>query len=205
MTKTSEKISITRALVQLKLLDKKINDRIKKSSFASVTVNGEVKCKDFTPKEDFQAVNDLITQRAKIKSAIMVSNTNTKVKIGEEILSVLDCIELKNSIVYKTMFANKMTKDYNDVIGAIEDINEQVKRQTDKLIETSLGREAKHSDADTKAIVEPYEKRNKASLTEVKNFDILKEREKLANYIEEFQAEVDLVLSESNAKTLIEI
>jgi hypothetical protein len=135
----------------------------------------------------------------------MISNTNTKVKIGEDTLSVLDCIELKNSIVYKTMFANKMTKDYNGTTYDIEDINEQVKRQTDKLIETSLGREAKHSDADTKAIIEPYEKRNKAYLTEVNGFDVLKEQEKLANYIEEFQAEVDLVLSESNAKTLIEV
>jgi molybdopterin synthase catalytic subunit len=56
-------------------------------------------------KADYQSINDLITRRNRLKSAIILSNATTKVKIGDTVLTVAEVIERKQSLkYYKTLF-----------------------------------------------------------------------------------------------------
>jgi hypothetical protein len=83
------KLTITEALVKLKLLDKKINDKVN-SLVPAVVVHGKNQPTGF-PNDDsfvqwvdanYQSAEDLISYRDKIKQAIVQSNAVTKVKIG---------------------------------------------------------------------------------------------------------------------------
>lgn len=199
------KISITRALAKLKLLDSKINDATSRGTFASYDVNNETKARNFKPAETFQSINDLIKERAKIKKGIMLSNMTTNVTIGKTTMAVMEAIEYKTSIQYEINLMSKMKNDLNSVLRQIESINTTVSEKADELLKAACGRDTKPSEKDYDAIVKPYKEKNEAKLTPVKGFDIEQIIETELARIEEFINDIDLVLSESNAKTEIEI
>jgi len=199
-----EKITITRALSQLKLLDKRITKAIKNSSFGNYTVGGKPNDSDFTPKEDFQKITDLIDYRAKIKSGIMKKNSTTKVKIGDKTMTVVDAIEMKDSIKYTKELLRKIGTDINTATENCDNINYDVQRRLDSLLEANFGKDTKSSSRDYSAVSDPFLERNEAKLSpEVDNFR--KIYEELENEIDVFESEVDLVLSESNSTTFIQI
>src|SRR5690606_13391079 len=100
-------LSIAGALVELKLLDKRIEKATGNGLFVSYKLGQNVP-KLFknseemltTIKASHQSVTALITRRNMIKSAIVVSNATTKVTIGDESMTVAEAIERKNSIYY---------------------------------------------------------------------------------------------------------
>ncbi len=70
-----------------------------------------------------------------------------------------------------------------------------------------IGREGdnnvKPTDEDVRAIVEPFIKRNAVTLVDPLNVEVLVEN--LQKEVDDFEVEVDAVLSETNAITIIEI
>lgn len=101
-----ESISITRALSELKLLDKRILKGIKDADFLSYEINKKNVLKTFEPKEQLQSVEDLIARRSTLKSKIMESNASTKVKIAGKEMLVIEAIEMKETIQYKKQLLN---------------------------------------------------------------------------------------------------
>ena len=95
-------MTITRALSSLKNLDKKIEKLIGSAVF--VSVRGELRQPDndsLRAVELLQQIQDLQTHRDKLKSAIVISNANTRVKIAKETMTVAEAIERKKSIKHK--------------------------------------------------------------------------------------------------------
>ena len=99
---TTEKMTIHKALAELKVLDKRIvasvstqfcvankhsNDKI-----SGITVSD---WKDIV-KANYQKVNDLIHRNEAIKRQVTLSNAITKVKIGEDEYTVAEAIWMKN-------------------------------------------------------------------------------------------------------------
>ena len=196
-----EKISITRALNTLKLLDKKISKSIESSQFANYTVGGKSYLDKYTPNEDLQSINDLISYRARLKSAIMASNAVTLVTVGDIKMTVVQAIETKDSIKYRKQLLRKIKQDLANVERIVTDTNEQVQVRLDRLVEASLGSDKSKSEYD--AIAKPFLEKNEAkSVDSVKYDKIAKD---LEAEIDLFESEVDLVLSESNATTFIEV
>lgn len=198
-----EKISITRALSELKLLDKRIRKLIKSSCFIDYTVNSKQNVKDFNPESDLQSVNDLIARRKNIKSAIMKSNATTNVTIGGVTMTVIDAIEMKEGIEYKKLLREKMLIQRRDVLSLIENINIDVDARLDKLLQANFGKESKTKDSETEAISKPFLERNQA--VESDPIGINDVYMDLDTEIDEFESEVDFTLSESNSTTFIEV
>lgn len=198
-----EKITITRALAQLKLLDKRIEKAIQKSIFATYTVGGKQVQEPYKPQDDLKSVEDLIKYRAKLKSAIMESNAKTKVKIGKSKMSVVQAIEAKDSIKYKKLLLRKLRNDLRSVDGIVENINDDVKERLDQLVQVSFGKDIKTSGAEYDSIATPFLKKNEAKVVDSEKFK--KIADELEEEIDTFESEVDLVLSESNAVTTIEV
>ena len=198
-----EKITITRALAELKLLDKRIAKAISEGKFVSYSINGKNAINTFKPSEEKQSIEALIARRATIKAAIMKSNATTKVTIGNVEMLVIDAIEMKETIKYKENFLQQLKSQQNNIRYTIASTNENVNARLDKLLEANFGKESKTKADEMEAISKPFLERNEAKLEDPLNIDSL--IESLSEEILAFTSNVDYALSESNALTQIEI
>lgn len=207
---TKQKMSIHRALTELKLLDSKINKKIQNlqpvgTKQEDKLVNGAYKESEFIKDAEsgYQAVTDLIDRKTNIKKAIMASNAITTVTIGENSMTVVDAINYKDTIMYKRLLSTNLLAKTNRVVAKMNTENDRVEAKADRNVEVMLGTDTKHSDVEVKALTEPFIKRNKFTL--VDPLEIVKKLEGLQSEVDTFEAEVDAILSESNAITTIEI
>jgi hypothetical protein len=126
-------MSITRALVELKNLDSRINRAINSGIYiagakkSSKKINNIFTREDFDKraKADYQSAIDLIKRRKMIKSKVVESNAKTMVKINNVEMSVADAIERKDSIDYERALLSEMEKQYNSVLINVRKENEK--------------------------------------------------------------------------------
>lgn len=200
-------ISINRALSELKLLNKKITDKTAKLQVAVGIQQKTVIDKDVFLKSvaaNIQQLRDFIQNRNKIKSAIVLSNAKTKVTIGDKTMTVAEAIERKTSIDLDKALNKKMREDYYNLESQIEQHNVNAKTQADKQCEAALGAQTEgDKGAQYKTIFEAYYEANKAEVLAPE--DIKAQIEKDQDTIDEFESEVDFILSESNTKTSINV
>ena len=208
----TRRISITEALMELKLYDQKINKALSNVDFIgckkkSADKVGSFKTENFVAnaKAEYQSVSDLIENRHKLKKAIVDSNANTIVEIGGKKYTVAAAIEYKTSIMYDKMKLQTMKSQWNAATNRIQKENNHVDAQVDKMLETFLGKdsEKKVSEADLSAISDPYRAKNEWELVDPLN--LYAEIQALEAKIDAFEADVDVRLSISNSVTYIEV
>lgn len=203
-------MSITRGLSELKLLDKRIQKGINETTFITSAigpkpVSGYTSTELYveTTERNYQSTIDLIKRRQKIKSLIVESNAKTMVTISGKGMTVAEAIERKTSIQYEKSLLEKMRRDYNHAVTQVESKNEEVQLRLEKLLEANFGKDSKVKDTEMEAISKPFKEQNEAKLV-----DPLKLKEKmdtLSKEIDEFECEVDFILSESNTITKINL
>ena len=207
-------ITINRALGELKLLDSRINNKIRETAFVVTakkcmdTISGvKTRKTDFVTesKANMQSISDLIERRKQIKSAIVASNSVTDVVINGKTMKVADAIERKNSISYEQTLVSTMKYQYNQALSAVNRANEQVDIKLDELLMVSLGKEGKSkaTEADIDIIARPYRAQNEAEMVMADGLD--KQISLMEIDIMMFLAEVDYTLSDSNSITKITI
>jgi len=205
-----EKISVTRGLVKLKILSKQIEDKTHRLKIVTYSVGGklsEIISKEGFKKSaqaDFDSLIDLIKLRTRIKSAIVTSNSVTIVKIGEEKLPVAEAIERKISIASDIDLFDRLTSQFRNVMLKVEGENDLVEQKLNQIIETSFGgKEKRVEKSDYENIAVPYLAANERKLIDPLGVEnILR---KMSERIDNFQMNVDVALSESNAVTYIEV
>lgn len=204
------KMSITRALAELKLLDKRIHTVMNSAKFVDFSigekaVNGYASNKEYEDKvkSAYQSVKDLIKRRNDIKSAIVLSNARTKVKIADKEYTVAEAIERKTAIQYEEQLMQKMKNEYIKVTTNISRKNEEVKEELNRKLDALYGREAKTKVDENNELVKSYRNDHEAKM--IDPLHIRSEYEKLEQEIDEFLSEVDFVLSTSNTLTEIEV
>lgn len=200
-------ISVTRALAQVKSL----NDRIQRGTgaqFIAVSQGGKIAGKSSIQEAalimtaNLQSVQDLISKRTALKSAIVRSNAVTTVVIAGKTMTVAEAIERKSSIIIEQTLLQQLRSQYNHSVSASERINVGVQERIDELLKQSYGRDAKINEADQQAVAGPYEARHKAALVDPSKLEEV--ITKMQDGIDGFILEVDFALSEVNAKTMIE-
>src|ERR1035437_8401176 len=118
---SAQQISVTRALVELKRLDERISKAISGGLFVARTIGRDTNKKVIGSSDtvasveakihgSFDKVNSLIVNRERIKSAIVLSNANTKVKILGRDVTVAEAIELKSTVAFRTQFLETMRR-----------------------------------------------------------------------------------------------
>jgi len=205
------KMTIHRALAELKLIDARIEKAIEAMEPTGLTQSGRLvnqvyKREEFeeSARAKFQSVNDLIERKTKIKSAIVRANGVTLVTINEKNMTIADAINFKYVVEYKKKLINTLEKRHRSMVAKMEMTNKQVEDNALKLAEAALQKDnVKISDGDAVAITGPYIEKNQFHL-----IDPLKVEElvgKLRDEVNAFESEVDAVLSEINAVTIIEV
>lgn len=208
MTKTS--MSIHRALAELKLLDKRIHAAVAER-FVAVT-SGEkapvhypsIEVFEKEAKASVDKVNDLIERRKVIKSAIIASNAVTLVRIAGVEMTVAEAIDRRDTgIEYDEQLLVNLRNQLMNADREKLRLEADLRERTQKHIEVSFPKEGTHKPEEVAEAEEAFMKRHEVKLLDPA--DIRAMIKKLQDDIEQFKAEVDYSLSESNTQTLIEV
>lgn len=202
------KQSVTRSLVEIKTVDGRIRKIIEQGLF--MTYKTKYKNTRHTEEEfkksataDFQSMNDLIKRRDQIKNAIVLSNATTMVEIAGNKMTVSQAIEFKNTIAYKTEILASMKKQRQTVIIEVDAHRQRVQTKVDENVRIICGKDAKPDAATLKMVSDGIATGDPIDVYDPLNLD--KVIDSMEREIEDFKANVDFVLSESNATTLIEV
>jgi hypothetical protein len=200
-------MSVTQALPELKLLDKRIEKIISNvHTWSKVAHNGAPvdKQKHKTETESqLQSFNDLVHRRNTIKRAIILSNAQTKVKVGQWEGTVAEAIEYKHSISTKREILQAMKNCLYSSKDDYERMKGQVDGRLERLLQSELGKDVKTNPETIHALTTTFRENNKVEL--VDPLDLASKIATLEEEIDTFETNVDWVLSESNGKTLISV
>ena len=210
------KMSVTRALAELKRLDVRLNRMTTDQSiFVSVAVGQGDKQKVLGVSDTVQnviaqiqsnrdRVNSMIEMRSKIKAAVVASNAATKVKLGTREMTVAEAIELKKSIDVKRNMLATYRRQVIQANALVAKQNAALEAQIETNLATIYGNEKGKVDASMfEAIAKPQREQKEASLIDpIMINDLIKSLEEEISLVE---TELDFTLSESNAKTDIDI
>lgn len=199
-------MSITQALAELKLLDKRIQKATDSVQWADVkTKSHPVDVEKFsrTAHAEYQSFLDLVKRRDTLKRAVVSSNANTHVKVGTWEGSVAEAIEYKTSIFYKKRLLDIMRAQLLTAKDRFKVQQENVDERLEKLLHSELGKDVKTSPETITALTNSFRDNNKVEL--VDPLDLSQKTNELEEEIESFETNVDWVLSEVNGKTMIQI
>jgi len=208
----SEKLTITRALAELKLLEKKINSAVSKNFIglyqkkSNKILNSTLTIEEFEKEsvENLQSLTDLLSRKERIKSAISRKNAETKIKVGKREMTIAEAIGFKIAIF--PQLKQVLQKLRNDVIIASNQIERSrldVEEQTAKMLNVNLGKDRKADDKSWETIAKPFIEQNELNISDKAN--IREYVETFESDLLDFESNIDFTLSEINAKTEIEI
>lgn len=209
---TTETMTVHKALAELKVLDSRINDAILSGDFIITKKNNQDTVKGKTVEqfkskatEAFQKASDLIRRRNAIKNAVVVSNANTTVKIGDKDYTVVEAIEKKNhGMDYYVQLRDVLRQQFAKQKSELEKHNASLQQKAEQFVTGLMGgREVKTDSAEYISAVDTYIKSN--TMTLLDPLGIEKKIEELDDMINTFLPEVDAALSVSNAVTTITI
>jgi hypothetical protein len=205
-----EKMTIHRGLAELKLIDAKIGKQIEQTIPSGIKqkdkkVFNVIEEEEFAKKAQsgYDSVLTLIDRKNKIKCAIVKKNADTIVKIGDNEMTIADAINFKTLIDFKKQLIYSMRQKHNKALSDLEKNNAIVDQNCQRVIEVTFGKDnVRVQPSDIESVKKPFMEQNQYHLVDpLKIDDKLNELEK---DVITFETEVDAVLSEINAITIIE-
>lgn len=206
-------LSITRALAEVKLLDKRITSATEKINPLKISYTKLVNSDLITQQKKFiadatanyQTAIALIERRDAIKEAIVISNATTIVNVAGKDYTVAAAIETKASIAHKKRLANHFRECARLAANQLERESETYQQRLDNFLSgqaVALGKN-RGDVAWVQEQTQSYSQLHEPILLDPLNLGELVAT--LKDEVEQFEAEVDYCLSESNAKTTIEV
>ena len=206
-----EKMTVHKALAELKTLDDRINSEITGSVFIRANRHNNMKIfgktiPDFMAdtESSYQSVKALINRRNAMKRAVVLSNAITKVEIGGVEYTVAEAIEMNNHGMENLVdLRDCLREQYSSVKRMVESENgDKLVKACENYIQATFGTKEKINNPDIEMAQKVYMTNNTYDI--VTGFDIEKVIKELTDRIDAFKAEVDSALSVSNALTVIE-
>lgn len=205
------KMTLARALAEIKLLNSKIEKNIGRLQLVATKtgkkdiVNGSnEKVVDFNEnaKSNYQSTLDLIKRRNFIKSKLTQANAITTISIGQDSYTIAEAIDRKNSIQIEKTLLDKMKSNLNLQIKNMNTANDKMEADINRMVETKMGVDKSKAEdvANLKRIF-----RESDTTTLVDPLDLKVKIEDLEKSIENFELNIDFTLSEANAINYIEI
>lgn len=200
-------MTIHRALGEIKLYDKKIVDLLDKdfvlaSKKRLAKIHGvDVEKYKEEMKANLQSLCALMRNRQTLKSAIAKSNETTEVTIGGETMTVLDAIERKNFMNMRMSVVNTLKSQFNRADREVRMYEDNLQANLENYIKNTT-KELNNKDL-IDSLTESYKSLNEVVMIDPSNLRLVIEEMTKEN--DQFNTEVDYVLSESNSNTTIEV
>lgn len=210
---TFEKMTVHKALSELKIIDDRIYRAIDEAVFCVANKHSNEKIRGIPIKEfteqmssGYDKSSDLIKRRDAIKRAVVKSNASTNVEVGGVEYTVAEAIEMKNHGVellqyllanmrdqYKEAQAEVMKNNGKDLDSRAEQYVVGIYGSKDGRVDTDDFKKAKQDfiKSNSYELVDPIHVKEKIEMLEDK--------------ISTFISDVDSALSVSNALTTVEI
>lgn len=197
-------MTVTRALVELKTLDKRISKAILECDLTKVRRKEDKwdvqeYCK--SAQSAYQSASDLISRRDELKARVLRSNAITTVRIGENEYTVAEVIDKKQSIQFRKSFLDRLRRQKNDAQSMLDMRTEELRVKLDRFLEVNLGKDRDRGSDSIAVITKSFYDTNKVELVDPLNLTV--KIKALDEEITEFEKEADLLLSESNARTIL--
>lgn len=196
-------ITITRGLVELKTLNDRITKAINEFTPLTISTGGKlpagIETKDeFSKlaKSQLQKINDLLKRKDLIRSKITESNAVNKVTISGETMTVTAAISRKESMASRKLLHTRCVSLFASNSQSIAQAEVHLVKRIDELL-----KEVKPENQEK--YIEILRSENEPKLIDPCGIKSL--IEKTSESITAFEQEVDVVLSESNAKTEIDV
>lgn len=210
-----QKISITRALVELKRLDERISQSVLSGVYVGITQglndkkvvhksNQSIQAVSAAIQSSFDKVDALTKNRAELKGKIVLSNAVTQVTINGRTMSVAEAIELKSTASARKQFLQMLRNSFTNAKNTVDRENAVLQETIDKHLTTLYGSDKTKVDQEAAKSVSEFQKSQK-QLELLDPAGIEKRIEALQEEISVLESELDFVLSESNARTEIEV
>lgn len=206
----SQKWNIHRCLSELKTIDSRIEKSIRsfdqvdyKKNSADKLYKTKITIEEFekTTQSNLASITKLISNRKKIKNAVVLSNASTYVTIAGEEYTVAEAIERKMSIELEKSLLRKIKENYNYAVEKVNRYNLDAEQKAESQVNAILGSDAK-AEEKLSTMTKVIENNSWSLVDPIETFKLV---EKLEHEIASFETEVDYVLSVSNATTLVEI
>lgn len=204
-----KELTLTRALVELKLYDSKIQKAINELRPTSFSVNGVVvdyrqTSEEFTNNynSQIQKIRDLRNNKSLLKNALMEANASTKVKIGNKEYTILEALNKKADIQIENEIVRVLKQSVVSSNNRISDITDQIESNIEQTINSKSASSGNQSKDYIQSVRDSYKSQlpQPVNIEQVEKLILEKEAE-----ITEFLAEVDFALSEVNATTKITV
>ena len=200
-------ISITRALTRVKVIEKQLEQLSYDKYVRSVLEQDKDKkqSEDFKSesKSNFDKFNSLFDESVALQKAIRKSNEDTLVRISGKEMTVSEALILKSLIEYKQQLLSNIRDQNSNANNEIEKAETQIESKAQSFVQSlKTENQSQIDDAMKVGRLSATKELRKVRLTGLNVEQILKED---LEFVQEFLVEVDYVLSESNATTLIEI
>ena len=201
-------MTITQGLAELKLLDARINKATHQDAWCFAEANAKATDEYKAQKSDelkarWESVMALIKERNSIKSAIVASNAITEVKIGSLKMTVAEAIDYKMSIAYERAICDRLYTDLSAADERAEAMNARVQSRIDATMQNLASSGTQNIAEAQKAIFDNYMEKNGYQVLDPLN--VKQRADELKAKIDEFEKNVDIALSVSNATTIITI
>lgn len=200
-------MSIHRALAEIKLYDKRIYDlinerfvRAEKVRYTKIDGVDRDQLEQIM-KSNLQKLMAIMANRQKLKSAIAESNQRTMVTIGGIEMTVTDAIEQKNYLAVRQTVLSNLRSQFNRANAEVLSYENNFQSGLEKYINASI-RETANEEL-IASLTKSYKEINEVEL--INPCELHKVIDKMSKEISDFENEVDYVLSESNAVTIIEV
>lgn len=203
------KMSVHRALSELKTYDDRIQ-RALNANFVLANKKSNLKISGKTIQEveqliqgNYDSVVALFENKKVIKSAVILSNAQTKVEIDGVEYTIAEAIERKSMLNLEKSFLQQLQSQFSGNNNKVEQENNKVANNVENYLQSILGEKDKRTPEDIETYTKSYLKMNEYEL--INPCDIAKKIDDLYNRIKTFETEIDYKLSESNATTFIEV
>lgn len=210
---TKETMNVHKALTELKMLNKRINDAVGirllpycvANRASNKKINGnEIKVYQEDVQSKYKSVTDLMTRRTAIKQAVVRSNAETIVKISGKEYTVAEAIEMKNhGLDHKKELLMALEEDYQIAVQKCNTENAGLEEKARNYILSMYGEKEKSAAKDHEEEITKYIEANTCTI--IDPLGIEKIITDMRDEINNFRADVDAALSTSNALTIIEI
>gem|GEM_PF-920325 len=157
---------------------------------------------------NWQKIQALIRNKKSLEAAKVKSNAETKVRIADKEYAVADAIRRKEDIKYEKALLEEFEEQQRQVIYLVTEKNEAAEQQADRHVEALFNSKADGKgdrivSKDAEEQRENFMKNHRWAIIDPNGSD--EAIKALRDEIELFETEVDAVLSESNAVTMVTV
>lgn len=207
------KITLARALTELKMTEKRIDDFFEtnknyfvgwkktNSTFLNETSTTVAEFEVASVK-NMDSINGLIDFWMKLKSAISKANNEFVVTVNKEEMTISEAIFKKSQMAFKKRLLDKLRAEHQKFIQTNESVNNNILANAEGIAKQMAGNKVPSPEV-IKGFQDAFAANFKIEF--VDPIHVEQKIENLKTEIDTFTSEIDYILSEANAKYTIEV